>query len=565
MSRRGLSGLSSACRYGAPWTTTIRTARRRDEQCRLLRYRCRQTLYGLHTTGTRLVSCTLPRRRPASHDGPEDAHAHPHATKTTTDHPHPPPKRKPLPKKTWILIAAAAAIAAYAITTTLVSPSSHPSSQLNKESFIPCTVVARQQVSSTGFLLTIRLPLANATNRDIIQQAHDYGLWSVEVKQPQLQIARHYTPLPPPLQPPENENYQQQQQDEDKNSSNSNTAELRFFIRRYDTGEVSRYLSTRAPGDTIEIRGPHLGFDLGARLGSNTTTNNNDNNQAVGVCFLAGGTGIAPAMQAARWALGGGQQQQQQQRQRQRQAHVSSVRILWANRASGDCTGCVRVGADDGQQSEGLLSWADSFFSLLGVKKKKTTTSNGADESPDEAEASPQAQQQSCIMAELKALQTHYARAGKTLSIKCAIDHEGTTLTPHDISTAISSPSPFPSHITATTTTTTTTSTKTTTSSCIYHSQHHLQDSTENSDNDDDDDSAAAAGLQTTTTKRRSCTCDAAKNLFIVSGPDGFISSLAGPKVWARGAERQGPVGGVVAALMKKDPEKWRDWLVLKQ
>jgi hypothetical protein len=67
-----------------------------------------------------------------------------------------------------------------------------------------------------------------------------------------------------------------------------------------------------------------------------------------------------------------------------------------------------------------------------------------------------------------------------------------------------------------------------------------------------------------------SCTClpaDGAlpgKNLFIVSGPDGFVSHYAGPKIWRGGKQTQGPVGGVVAEIQKSHPQIAKDWLVLK-
>ncbi len=50
----------------------------------------------------------------------------------------------------------------------------------------------------------------------------------------------------------------------------------------------------------------------------------------------------------------------------------------------------------------------------------------------------------------------------------------------------------------------------------------------------------------------------------MVSGPDGFISTFAGPKRWADGKELQGSVGGVLGHLIAGNPGFWRDWLVLK-
>ncbi len=67
---------------------------------------------------------------------------------------------------------------------------------------------------------------------------------------------------------------------------------LRFLIRTVDGGEVSHYLARLGLGDTVELRGPHLGFDVPLRMGN-----------AGQLVFLAGGTGIAPALQAIRAVL----------------------------------------------------------------------------------------------------------------------------------------------------------------------------------------------------------------------------------------------------------------------
>lgn len=45
--------------------------------------------------------------------------------------------------------------------------------------------------------------------------------------------------------------------------------------------------------------------------------------------------------------------------------------------------------------------------------------------------------------------------------------------------------------------------------------------------------------------------------LILVSGPAGFISYMAGPKVWAQGTELQGPLKGIIKEL---DPKDWAVW-----
>lgn len=169
---------------------------------------------------------------------------------------------------------------------------------LNETKFTPFDIVAREQVSPTAFVLTVRSPAGPAAaNAAKVQAAWDHGLWSVEVKQPQLQIARHYTPLPP-------------LEGEDRAAG-----PLRFLVRRMPTGEMSNYLARLQVGDQVWLRGPHYGFDVAKRLGS-----------ADDVVFLAGGTGVAPALQMAHKLLGTARGA----------ASGPSLRILWANRQGVD-------------------------------------------------------------------------------------------------------------------------------------------------------------------------------------------------------------------------------------
>lgn len=135
------------------------------------------------------------------------------------------------------------------------------------------------------------------------------------MKQPQLQVAREYTPLPPL-------------------AGEEAKGELRFLIRRLEKGEVSTYLSNLRPGDEISLRGPHLGFDVAHRLGEKDH-----------VVFLAGGTGIAPALQVVH-AL---------EDEKRRGKGMPRVDIVWANRSRKDCVGCKSLMSEGelGGQVEG--------------------------------------------------------------------------------------------------------------------------------------------------------------------------------------------------------------------
>ncbi|KUI52774.1 Cytochrome c mitochondrial import factor CYC2 [Cytospora mali] len=382
---------------------------------------------------------------------------------------------------------------------------SKSSSALSDESFRKFTVVSNEQISPTSFILTVKPSLSSneKENAEVIRKAWEHGLWSVEIKQPQLQIARHYTPLPSavPLQ-------------------DGDEATLRFLIRRYEGGEVSKYLSrlqgqgqkqgSSGAGDVVELRGPHLGFDVAARLGD---TGRN-------VIFVAGGTGIAPALQLARRMLS------------VPGSEGLSVRIFWANRSASDCVGCPRLEGEKGR------SWR---FWSTGDSKSDNYATNGA--------PGP-------IVQQLRDLEAAYRKKGNTLEFRCIVDEEGSRINAGDIITAVSIP---PSQSIQTLPPPAATPDKPSSSSCYLHSQRLLQNSTV------DADAQEQKNAQVLGTRICNCTVPTGKNLFMISGPDGFVGAYVGPKVWAAGAERQGPVGGVVGELRKRDPKPWRDWLVLKQ
>lgn len=48
------------------------------------------------------------------------------------------------------------------------------------------------------------------------------------------------------------------------------------------------------------------------------------------------------------------------------------------------------------------------------------------------------------------------------------------------------------------------------------------------------------------------------RNMILVSGPEGFIGYMAGPKLWAQGMELQGPLDGIIRELNLKDWAVWK-------
>ena len=175
---------------------------------------------------------------------------------------------------------------------------------LNPRNFIRYVLECKHHISPTSAIFTFdnRNRISEDPNGEIWKK----GIWSVEFKQPQLQIARSYTPLPPSL--PQLQT----------TPNRMKTDCLRFLIRYYGYGEVSNYLKKLASQEPLDIRGPHLEYELPSDIAE--------------ILFLAAGTGIAPALQTIHTLF------------EARQAPTSAlpkVHIAWANRTRQDCVGGV--------------------------------------------------------------------------------------------------------------------------------------------------------------------------------------------------------------------------------
>jgi len=269
--------------------------------------------------------------------------------------------------------------------------------------FTPFMIMEKEEVSTTSFIITVRPEKVAGLVSDPYEQEWKRGTWSVEFKQPQLQIARSYTPLPPA---------------NPSSGSRFKTGDLRFLIRKEEGGEVSNYLASLPVGGRVELRGPHAGIELPGHI--------------TDVLFLAGGTGIAPAMQVAHTLL-------------QTSPSASArVHIVWANRRREDC----------------LASGS--------------------------------------IVRELQYLQMKYP---DKLRVDYFVDEEGTAVDQKKLSALTKNNSPG---------------------------------------------------------KSGSVTTRIDSKLLFVSGPEGFVNFLAGPKKWENGKETQGELCGLLKRLGLRDWKVWK-------
>ncbi|KAJ5504645.1 hypothetical protein N7463_007519 [Penicillium fimorum] len=340
-------------------------------------------------------------------------------------------------KSRWlgIVFVGAAAVGAGAY----IRSQSTSSATLNPETFTKYSLVSREPVSATSSLFTLRPRKPSDSNYDVYEEAWQKGVWSVMFKQPQLQIGRDYTPLPTTAAT-------------SLSVDDENEGCLRFFIRKDPFGEVSRYLHTIDVGADVEMRGPKIECAIPK--------------ETEDIIFIAGGTGIAPALQAGYSLLN-----------RTNTDRRPNIHILWANRLKDDCAG----GHSDSLKPQPRRDWFSGWF---GSSKNQETSSEKADVVRKE--------DTSIIVRELEALKSQYPGQ---VTVDYYLDEENTFIGKEAIRGAIAPAS--------------------------------------------------------TSDSRKS-------KLILVSGPEGFISYMAGPKLWAQGQELQGPLKGVIKELDLKDWSVWK-------
>lgn len=269
--------------------------------------RCRASQARIWTSFSLSTQC-LPRARPNS---------------TLSNTPEASPQRR-LPK---LLLAGTLAAA----LTFYLLQDSRPKT-LNSTTFAPYTVTSKIPVSPTSFILSLRPQHPSALPYLTPSGSWWPFQWSVQVKQPEIQIQREYTPLPP---------------DPDAGDEDGT---LRFYVRRVAGGEVSNYLGRMEEGDTVEVRLGERGFAF----------NYLDACEENDIVCLAGGTGLATAMQVAHAVL----------RDPAPVRPNTRVRILWAVRRRSDIQANPTRGPKLRSLEDGLDEPTPIARELLAMKSR---------------------------------------------------------------------------------------------------------------------------------------------------------------------------------------------------
>lgn len=389
-------------------------------------------------------------------------------------------------------------LVAFALWFVVASVIQSQDDNKKRAGFLPCRLVAKERVSSTGSIFYLELNHRESEHWlwkavfDCIGYYLDYAykaeeteklrkawragtVWNVEFRQPQLQILRPYTPLPPSAV-----------------DGKEKRGCLKFFIRNEPKGEMSSYLHTLAENAEVGVRGPNNDFRSGPDVRQ--------------IVYFAGGTGIAPALQAAHSLLGDTKTNRTVDPE---QLANRKLHILWASRTRSDCQG----GSSD--PSPPSPTPRQSVFQSTLKTNLWTSISNlwtGKEqlqhllESPPVpplavAEVTDIPQEKSFLVRELEALKEKYPGQ---VTVEYFVDEENTWIDQDTVSKALS----------------------------------RLK--------------AGEIPAEQPVSLGRS--------EVLVSGPPGFISSLAGPKELHNGIEEQGPLGGFISTALSEAPQDVKVW-----
>lgn len=129
------------------------------------------------------------------------------------------------------------AIAAYFLWPSPTRSAPTSSNQpISASHFTPITLTASESAGPNAKILVLNIPpasLPKSTDSTLFNP-----IWSVFIKDDDIQVERPYTPL----------------EGIDENGN------MRFWVKKYPKGEVGRWLHSKRVGDTVEIRGPLTTF-----------------------------------------------------------------------------------------------------------------------------------------------------------------------------------------------------------------------------------------------------------------------------------------------------------------
>jgi cytochrome-b5 reductase len=101
--------------------------------------------------------------------------------------------------------------------------------------FTPLTLKRVESLNAHSTLMTFHLP---AAQKPLFAEVNDNAIQSVYVVQPDIQIQRPYTPL------------------DGACFAQKGDGEFTLLVKRYEDGEMSKWMHRRQEGDQVKFRGP---------------------------------------------------------------------------------------------------------------------------------------------------------------------------------------------------------------------------------------------------------------------------------------------------------------------
>jgi hypothetical protein len=363
---------------------------------------------------------------------------------------------------------------------------------LNPSTFTPYTLIANYPVSPTSSIFILRPPASHEATAFLASQwASATSLWSVQAKQPQLQIGREYTPLPPSetmakVTPPHGDA----------------SADMHLLIRREQNGEMTTYLHGLPRSSTVSLRGPYADVRIPHHVDE--------------VLFLAGGTGISPALQVAHIMA---------------QRPGSRVTILWANRHRDEVVGAPLTTTTTRVERSSSSSSSSSGWWWSRAAKKIPSSSlvvQTTETMTDDVEKKGLVVQMLEEMA---------ARAPPgAFAVEYFVDEDDTFIKHRDVRRIVAR------------------------AKAETEREEREKDKERHADAQKNGLAAAAAAPPPPPPAEAGQTPpgnNGRTKLILVSGPEGFVDYWAGRKRLEDGQEVQGPLGG---ALGEMQVEGWKVW-----
>lgn len=181
-----------------------------------------------------------------------------------------------------------------------------PTEYLALNRFTPFVITSKLDIDRDHYLIELTPKFSKWKNTTTPEKIWDGNkCWSVEIKQPQINVVRRYTPLPLELYHSEFTSSPVVRVQDDASAE----GKMVLYIKKYSQGEVARWIDSKPIGSELELRGPYVEFKFPV------TKNNNLEKPRVknvpsdtapdpkwpedlqNIAYFAGGTGITPALQ----------------------------------------------------------------------------------------------------------------------------------------------------------------------------------------------------------------------------------------------------------------------------